>query len=150
MKNSVLLIITVFLYSCSAKIPKSPIVKTTEECLNYEPQKVQLEGMLYEKSFPGPPNYEDIKKGDKEEKFWLVKTIVKFCVNDTKDNWAGKLVKQSEVQLVLLSSVFDFYTTKKSLLGQKVIIKGTLFPQMSGHHKTEVLITVESLEKANE
>ena len=118
--------------------------------MNYDPQKVQLEGMLYEKSFPRPPNYEDIKKGDKEENFWLVKTIVKFCVNDTKDNWAGKLVKQSEVQLVLLSSIFDFYTTKKSLLGQKVIIKGTLFPQMSGHHKTEVLITIESLEKANE
>ena len=62
MNISFLLITTAFLYSCSAKIPKSPIVKTTEECLNYEPQKVQLEGILYQKSFPGPPNYEDIKK----------------------------------------------------------------------------------------
>ena len=150
MNISFLLITSAFLYSCSAKIPKSPIVKTTEECLNYEPQKVQLEGILYQKSFPGPPNYEDIKKGDKEEIFWLIKTTEVFCVNDTKDNWAGKLVNQSEVQLVIMEPVFDLYETKKSLLGQKVIVNGTLFPQMSGHHKTEVLITVKSLEKASE
>ena len=78
MNISFLLITTAFLYSCSVKIPKSPIVKTTEECLNYEPQKVQLEGILYQKSFPGPPNYEDIKKGDKEEIFWLIKTTEVF------------------------------------------------------------------------
>lgn len=142
------LVLLFLLFACSA--PKKQSTMREERCLNYEPQKVQLEGQLYEKSFPGPPNYKDIKEGDKEEVYWLIKTTQNFCVNDTVDNWAGKLINQSEVQLILLSSVFDFYTTKKSLLGQKVIVKGALLPQMSGHHRTQVLINVESLEKANE
>ena len=62
MNISVLLILIFFLASCSVKNPKPLVAKTEEECLNYEPQKVQLEGLLYRKSFPGPPNYEDIKK----------------------------------------------------------------------------------------
>lgn len=140
--SSILLIL-----SCTTKIPKQNAV---EKCLNYEPEKVQLTGLLYSKSFPGPPNYEDIKKGDKEEIYWLIKTTKDFCVNDTKDNWTGKLLNQSEVQLVIMPAVLDLYETKRSLLGKNVITKGTLFPQMSGHHKTNVLITVESLEKANE
>ena len=150
MNISNLLISIFLLYSCSAKPPKSSPATIAEDCLNYELQKVQLEGILYQKSFPGPPNYEDIKKGDKEEVYWLIKTTKKFCVNDTKDNWTVKLVNQSEVQLIIMDPVFDLYETKKSLLGKKVMVKGTLFPQMSGHHKTEVLITVESLEKAYE
>lgn len=148
MKKILLLIFfTLIAISCSTKIPKQ---NAAEKCLDYEPEKVQLKGLLYSKSFPGPPNYEDIKKGDKEEIYWLIKTTKDFCVNDTKDNWTGKLLNQSEVQLVIMPAVLDLYETKKLLLGKNVMAKGTLFPQMSGHHKTNVLITVESLEKANE
>jgi hypothetical protein len=80
MKAIFLLFFLLLLFACSA--PKKQSTVQEKKCLDYGPQiKVQLEGQLYEKSFPGPPNY---------------------------------------------------------------------FPQMSGHHRTEVLITVESLEKANE
>jgi hypothetical protein len=149
--NVLLILIAIFiLSSCSPKIQKSLPAKAVGHCLNYGPQRVQLEGTLYQKSFPGPPNYEDIKKGDKEKIYWLIRTTKKFCVNDSKDNWAGKLVDQSEVQLVIMEPVFELYETRKSFLGHKVIVNGTLFPQMSGHHKTAVLMTVKSLEKAKE
>jgi hypothetical protein len=49
-----------------------------------------------------------------------------------------------------MSSKLDFYKTKRSLLNKKIKVQGTLFPQHTGHHKTEVLLTVESLEKADE
>ena len=136
------------LFACSA--PKKQSYIQDEKCLNYGPQKVQLEGQLYRKSFPGPPNYTDVKERDKEENFWLIKASKGFCVNDNGDDWAGKLVNQTDIQLVIMPELIDWYETKKSLLGQKVMVTGTLFPQMSGHHKTEVLINVESLEKANE
>ncbi len=55
---------------------------------------------------------------------------------------------QSEVQLVLDN--FDFYKKRKQLLNQNVVINGELFQQMTGHHKTQVLINVESLELAPE
>lgn len=146
-KILILIFFSLITISCSTKTPRQDSV---EKCLNYEPEKNQLIGLLYSKSFPGPPNYEDIKKGDKEEIYWLIKTTKVFCVNDTKDNWAGKILNQSEVQLIIMPSALNLYKTKKSLLGKNVIVKGTLFPQMSGHHKTNVLITVESLEEANE
>jgi hypothetical protein len=149
MKAVFSLLLLLLLFACSA--PKKQSSVQEEKCLNYGPrEKVQLEGQLYQKSFPGPPNYTDIKEGDKEEKFWLIKTPKGFCVNDKGDAWAGKLVNQTDVQLVIMPELINWYETKKSLLTQKVIVTGTLFPQMSGHHKTEVLINVESLEKANE
>lgn len=102
--------------------------------------------MLFKKSFPGPPNYEDINKGDEEEIFWLVKTDTPFCVNENSD-W-DKVSDQTEVQIVL--SDFDFYKKRKSLINKNVTISGTLFSQHTGHHKTETLITVETLERAVE
>jgi hypothetical protein len=37
-------------------------------CLSYEPAVVTLSGTLVRKTFPGPPNYKSVKKGDKPEK----------------------------------------------------------------------------------
>lgn len=132
--------------SCSTKMAKHEIV---EKCLNYEPDQVQLIGFLYSKSFPGPPNYEDIKNGDEEEIYWLIKTMTSFCVNESNQIYGDRLDNQSEVQLVI-SSKLNLYKTKRSLLNKKVSVKGTLFPQMTGHHKTKVLITVETIEQAHE
>jgi hypothetical protein len=43
-----------------------------QECLAYEPAVVQLIGTISKKTFPGPPNYESIKKGDKPETYWVL------------------------------------------------------------------------------
>ena len=148
MKILNLLLSTFLLYSCSAKTAKSPPAEIAKNCLNYEPQKVQLEGVLYKKAFPGPPNYQDIKKGDEEEIYWLIKTTEPFCVNKSSYVEGDELHGLSEVQLVV--DGLNFYNSNRQLLGKKVILTGTLFPQITGHHKTEVLITVETLKKANE
>jgi len=141
------IIFSLFLFACSASSEKQSS-SLKEKCLNYEPKKVQLEGELYKKSFPGPPNYEDIKSGDEEEIYWLIKTTKPFCVNKSSYVEGDELHGLSEVQLVV--DGLDFYNSKRHLLGKIVVLSGTLFPQITGHHKTEVLITVETLEKANE
>ena len=110
---------------------------------------IQLEGEIYKKSFPDLPNYEDIKKGDEDEFYWLIKTTKPFCVNKSSYVEGDELHGLPEVQLVM-SSKLDFYKTKRSLLNKKIKVQGTLFPQHTGHHKTEVLLTVESLEKTDE
>lgn len=146
MKIFLLLILTLLFISCSANKTKPLSSEQDLKCLSYEPEKVRLGGFLFKKSFPGPPNYEDIKKGDEEEVYWLVKTHTPFCVNENSD-W-DKVSNQTEVQLVL--NKFDFYQKRKSLLNKNVTISGTLFPQHTGHHKTEILITVENLERVGE
>jgi hypothetical protein len=149
MKISGQLISSFLLYSCLANTTKPPGAKTVEYRLNYEPRKVKLEGLLYKKSFPGPPNYQDIESGDEEEVYWLIKTAKPFCVNKSSYVEGDELHDLSEVQLVV-SSELDFYKTKRSFINKKIKVQGTLFPQISGHHKTEVLLIVESLEKADE
>lgn len=141
-----LIIFFITLASCKAKVTEN---KKTENCLSYETRNVQLIGQIFRKSFPGPPNYQDIKKGDEEEIYWLIKTITPFCVNESEMMFGDKVDNQFEAQLVM-SSAFNFYQMRRALLGQKVIVKGTLFPQHTGHHKTRVLINVESLEKDND
>jgi hypothetical protein len=141
--------ILTFLISCTAYAPKTQTPELGEICFNYEPEKVQLKGQLYKKSFPGPPNYTDVKKGDEEEVFWLLKTTIPFCVNENERIWGEKQTNLSDVQLIIGSET-GFYKSKRSLLNKKVIVTGTLIPQITGHHKTEVLIDVHSLDEVKE
>lgn len=141
--------ILTFLVSCTAFAPKTQAPEYSEKCFNYEPEKVLIEGQLYKKSFPGPPNYKDVQKGDEEEVYWLLKTSVPFCVNENERIWGEKQTNLSNVQLVIGSDT-EFYKTKRSLLNKKVIVRGTLIPQITGHHKTEVLIDVHFLDEVKE
>ena len=34
----------------------------------YEPEEVELRGILYEEVYPGPPEYTSVKMGDRPEK----------------------------------------------------------------------------------
>lgn len=147
MKVFTLLIIYFLLIACSAS--KKQSLNKEEKCLDYEPLKVQIEGELYRKSFPGPPNYADIREGDEEEIYWFIKSAHPFCVNENKKIWGERLTNLSDIQLII-GSELGFYKTKRSLLNKKVIVMGTLIPQISGHHKTEVLLDVQTLDGAKE
>ena len=99
------IILALLLNACSA--PDKQLSSSTEKCLNYEPEVIQLEGELYKKSFPGPANYQDIKEGDEEEIYWLIKTAKPFCVNKSSYVEGDELHGLSEVQLVI-GSKLDF------------------------------------------
>ena len=53
-------------------------------CLSYQPQVVHVKGTLTQKTYPGPPNYESVRTGDKAEKVWLIELNSAICVN--RDN----------------------------------------------------------------
>lgn len=114
-------------------------------CLSYEPTVVALHGVLTRETFPGPPNYESIRKGDRAETSWLLKLDSPICVNEDKSdpdlNPGRKNVRK--VQLVLNPEGYEKY---KALLGKKVVASGTLFGAHTGHHHTPVLLTVADLE----
>ena len=114
-------------------------------CLKYEPTLVRLKGVLVRKSYPGPPNYQDITKGDQSETFWLLNLVQPICVNtdnhDPELNPARKNVRS--IQLVLPNS--RYYREHADLVGQKVLAIGTLFGEHTAHHHTAVLLTVSSI-----
>ncbi len=118
--------------------------KTGATCLSYEPSVVKLEGTLVRKTFPGPPNYASVRKGDRPETYWLLNLGRPVCVDPDPRNadLNGPQENVSVVQLVVDPKV---YRTHARLIGKRVIATGTLFGAITGHHHTPVLLTVATL-----
>lgn len=55
-------------------------------CLSYEPSVVQLTGTIIRKTFPGPPNYTNVKHGDSPERAWFLVLKQPICVQAGKDD----------------------------------------------------------------
>jgi hypothetical protein len=86
-------------------------------CLSYEPAVVTLSGTLVRKTFPGPPNYKSVKKGDKPETSWFLDLPESVCVNEDKTE-PDLNPKQSgihEIQLVLQP---EQYQRHKGMVGR--------------------------------
>jgi hypothetical protein len=117
-------------------------------CLSYEPAVVKIAGTLERKTFPGPPNYESVAKGDQAETYWFVELHSSMCVAEDKaePDLNAAQTGVTEIQLVLKPEVYKSY---KGLLGGEVIVTGTLFGAITAHHHTPVLLTASSLEAAH-
>ena len=118
-------------------------------CVSYEPSVVQLKGKIVRKTFPGPPNYESIKRGDKAEKFWLLVLSQPICVQQDKKDPDANPAQQDIRQIQLVFGDANAYEIHKELVGKNVVASGTLFGAHTGHHRTPVLLTVRTLEKAD-
>jgi hypothetical protein len=113
-------------------------------CLLYEPSVVTLKGTLIRKTFPGPPNYESVRKGDRPETYWLVELADPVCVDkDPKDPDLGPA--HNDIRIVQLVVEPKLYKSHASLIGRHVVATGTLFGAISGHHHTPVLLSVRTL-----
>src|SRR5215831_7668862 len=119
---------------------------TQSTCLSYGPAIVTLNGTLVRRTFPGPPNYESVKKGDEPETYWFLDLPESICVNEDKAQ-PDLNPKQSgihEIQLVLQP---EQYQQRKGMVGRKVLATGTLFGEHTGHHHTPVILAVRTLER---
>jgi len=133
-----------FLLATTACVAQS---RPAKGCLSYEPAVVNLNGILISETFPGPPNYEGTRQGDKAEVYWLIDLSRPVCVNADKREPDLNQVQKSvrRVQLVLDPIVYE---RQKGLLGKRVVVTGTLFGAHTAHHHTPVLLTVKTLEVA--
>ena len=52
---------------------------SAQGCLSYETDGVKLTGTISKKTFPGPPNYESIKKGDTPETYRVLQLDKPIC-----------------------------------------------------------------------
>ena len=114
---------------------------SAQQCLGYGPT-VSLSGTMRSKVFPGPPNYESIKRGDRRETAIILSLATPTCT--TAGNPANTVdVAETdirEVQLVITKQ--SDWKLVKRLLGKPVVLTGTLFHSHTGHHRTKVLLTV--------
>jgi hypothetical protein len=134
-----------FLLFLSSGIGGRLTADTKEACLNYAPAKSTVVGTLSHKVFPGPPNYESIKGGDKAEKTWVLHLHHPLCVQGDPKNPLNEETesKVTDLQLVLTA---EKYASFKDLMSRNIRATGQLFHAQTGHHHTPVLLDVESLE----
>ncbi|MBI5888282.1 MAG: DUF4431 domain-containing protein [Deltaproteobacteria bacterium] len=115
----------------------------SEECLSYEPAKVRLTGTIVRETFPGPPEYRSIEKGDAPEAFWILKLEKPVCVNGKVED-----VDESETNVKAIQLVFDEgsdYNRYRPLLHKKVSVSGTLSHAFTVHHRSRVLLEVTGI-----
>ncbi|HWR71678.1 MAG TPA: DUF2275 domain-containing protein [Nitrospirota bacterium] len=112
--------------------------KHAAACLSYEPAVMSVRGIIGEKEFPVPPNYERISQGDRRETIWILTLDNAVCVAGKGEGTRDE-ASISEIQLVLDPAGYAKY---HGLLTKPVVVRGTLFHAHTGHHRTRVLLTV--------
>jgi len=112
------------------------------ECLKYEPEIVELKGMVKRVVFPGRPNYENVKAGDEPEPYYVLFLSKGVCVQgDPKDD----INCEAEKDVKSIQLIINDYKKYRPLLGKSVIVKGELLCAQTGHHHTNVLLQVKSM-----
>jgi hypothetical protein len=124
----------------------SPNLATTAEpCFKFEPAPASIVGKLVRKTLPGPPNYENIKVGDRPETYWFVELRKPICLVGTPGDELNS-ENVGDVKLVQLQLAHDEYKTHSHLVGKKVQATGTFTVGITGHHHAPVLLQVTRLE----
>jgi len=115
---------------------------SAQGCLSYETDGVKLTGTISKKTFPGPPNYESIKKGDKPETYWILHLAQPICTTASGDDDAENNV--TGIQLILTEKD---YANFRKFVGRKgvVLVEGKLMHAITGHHHTPVLMEVKAI-----
>jgi uncharacterized protein DUF4431 len=105
---------------------------------------VSLAGTIRARVFPGPPNYESIKRGDRKERAIILRLAAPMCT--AGDDPAGVDVPENNIrdlQLVITNAAH--WKVVERRLGKRVAVSGSLFHSHTGHHRTKVLIKVDEL-----
>jgi hypothetical protein len=124
---------------------QSVALAAPEKILHYEPEIAILEGTIEAHTFPGLPNFSSIKKGDEAERGRYLRlrepVDVIASATDTDTN------AETEKNVTLLHLTCDDKVWKKLTPGKQVLLRGTLFHQLTGHQHSRVLMTVLSVEE---
>ena len=135
------LLVTAVLVVAGFCVPAS-----AQKCFEYGPT-VSLTGRLRSQIFPGPPNYQSIRHGDRKETALLLTLVQTICT--TGNDPQGMDVPETDVREVQLAITTNaHWTIARRLVGKRVTVTGTLFHAHTGHHRTKVLIDVSNIRAA--
>lgn len=119
-----------------------------QDCLSYDPATVELTGSVIRRTMPGPPNYESVRKGDRPEIVSILRLARPVCVTGNTDDINVPEQNVTDLQLVLDEKQF---ARVRELTGRNVRVaaRGKLFHAHTAHHRTNVLLAVETLRRVD-
>jgi hypothetical protein len=104
----------------------------------YEPHLTELQGTLYQRTYPGPPEYYSIEDGDIPESplFLTLTEPVDVLLAEPEED----PLNQPEIGVREIQIVFSKNDPPKDLWNKGITVKGTLFSAHTGHHRRRVLM----------
>ena len=118
------------------------------QCLRYG--VVTLTGRLVQQTYPGPPDYESVTRGDEARIVWILQLDRGICI-DARDTSDPGAYNEREIQLVLGSDQYsrsERYAPYRNLLGAKVVVTGRL--QAGGaRYEKRFVIAADEIRKSN-
>jgi hypothetical protein len=119
----------------------SPPGHAHAKCLDYR-SPVVLTGTLERRTYPGRPNFEDIRAGDEPETGYYLRLPQPIC---TVEDPSGPDVNGATQNVRLVQLVLDApgYEQLRPRIGKQVTVRGRLFAAITAHHHAPLLLTVE-------
>ena len=102
------------------------------DCLRYG--AVRLTGRLVQQTYPGPPDYESVTKGDEPLVIWLLQLDRGACIAGFDSSYPSaygylSAYHEREIQIVFGPDQYmgvDDYAKYRDLLGKRVTVTGRL------------------------
>jgi hypothetical protein len=116
-------------------------------CLRYG--VVSLTGRLVQQTYPGPPDYESVTKGDEPRVIWILQLERAICIVGSDSSYPSAY-SEREIQLVLGTDQYargDQYAQYRHLLGKEIIVTGRLLPGGARYEKRFV-VAPDEIERA--
>ncbi len=105
-----------------------------------------LEGELSFRIFAGPPNFEDVQRGDTPEPGYVLVLPTPICITGD-DEFTDPYFNFDEVQLVPEDAV---QTAMRQLAGSLVVVElSDHLPAMTGHHHRPLVAWVKTIRELN-
>jgi hypothetical protein len=120
-------------------------VMAKNKVVYYQPNSVNLIGVIKTLKYAGPPNYESIKEGDALETGSYVILDEPIDVKTLPKIQIGNDVFEKNVRFIQLIIRNDDDRSKVED-GNYVSLTGTLSRALTGHHHARVLITIKKIE----
>ena len=113
---------------------------------------LSFEGILNYRIFAGPPNYEDVRKGDAPEPTYILTLPEPICASG--DEFVDPSDKFNEVQIFPESSDKAAQALSRDLrrlVGKRVVVEGTSpFGAHTGHHHAPLMLPITRISVASD
>ncbi len=114
----------------------------------YEPNITELKGTLYKKTYPGPPGYTSLEKGDTQENVLILALTepvdVQLANEDEEEPFNQPEKGVREIHISFLDS-----EPSEKLWNQEITIRGTLFSAHTGHHRRRIVMLANAWESTD-
>ena len=120
---------------------------TVASCIELkQARSFRFEGVLTRRIFPGPPNYENVRKGDRPEPAYILRLQKPVCL--AGDDFINPNRQVDRVQIFPddLGEAKPLWEALRKLIGKSVVVEGTKpFGAHTGHHHAPLLLPITKI-----